>query len=460
VSLLIKGARVVTAADDYTADVYVENDKVTTIGAALDLPADQVIDAAGCYLLPGGVDPHTHLAFNLGATTTADDYSSGTIAAAFGGTTTVVNFAQQRRGQHLRAAIDDGLAAAEGKAVIDYGQHIVITEMDSDSLGQIDELAVEGVTSIKLFMAYPGELMVDDATIFQVLERAGQVGALCCVHAENGPVIDVLVRRALATGHTNPAWHGRTRPELAEAEATHRAIALAEMAGSGVYFVHLSCTEALDEVTAARDRGRPVFAETCPHYLFLDSSVYDDESFDTAKYVLTPPLRPARHHAQLWRGLRTDDLQVVSTDHCPFCLNGQKTLGAHDFSKIPNGGPGIEHRLQLLYSGGVAAGNLTLRRMVEVFATAPARLFGLYPRKGTIAVGSDADLVVFDPQGTTTISAETHHMDVDYSLYEGWRLTGEVRTVIAAGRPVVEDGVFVGKPGSGRYLRREASGQL
>jgi dihydropyrimidinase len=460
VSLLIKSARVVTAADDYTADVYVCDGKVTTIGAELDLPADQVIDATGCYLLPGGVDPHTHLAFTLGETTTADDYASGTIAAAFGGTTTVVNFAQQRRGQHLRIAIDDGLAAAEGKAVIDYGQHIVITELDSGSLSQIDELASEGVTSIKLFMAYPGELMVDDATVFQVLERAGQVGALCCVHAENGPVIDVLVRRALAAGHTNPAWHGRTRPELAEAEATHRAIALAEMADSGVYFVHLSCTEALDEVTAARDRGRPVFAETCPHYLFLDSSVYDDESFDTAKYVLTPPLRPARHHAQLWRGLRTDDLQVVSTDHCPFCLNGQKTLGAHDFSRIPNGGPGIEHRLQLLYSRGVVAGNLTLRRMVEVFATTPARLFGLYPRKGTIAVGSDADLVVFDPTGTTTISVDTHHMAVDYSLYEGWRLTGAVRTVIAAGRPVVEEGIFVGKPGSGRYLRREASGQL
>jgi dihydropyrimidinase len=460
VSLLIKGARVVTAADDYSADVYVENDRVSTIGAALDRPADRVIDATGCYLLPGGVDPHTHLAFDLGATTTADDYASGTIAAAFGGTTTVVNFAQQRRGRHLRAAIDDGLAAAEGKAVIDYGQHVVITELDSGSLGQIDELAAEGVTSIKLFMAYPGELMVDDATIFQVLERAGQVGALTCVHAENGPVIDVLVRRALAAGHTAPAWHGRTRPELAEAEATHRAIALAEMAGSGVYFVHLSCAEALDEVTAARDRGRAVFAETCPHYLFLDSSVYDDEGFDTAKYVLTPPLRPKRHHADLWRGLRTDDLQVVSTDHCPFCLNGQKTLGAHDFSKIPNGGPGIEHRLQLLYSGGVAAGHLTLRRMVEVFAATPARLFGLYPRKGTIAVGSDADLVVFDPHGSTTISAGTHHMAVDYSLYEGWRLTGAVRTVIAAGRPVVEDGVFVGKPGTGRYLRREASGQL
>lgn len=459
-SLLVKGARVVTASDDYLADVFVADDTVTMIAATLDIPADHVIDAAGCYLLPGGVDPHTHLGFTLGPTTTSDDYASGTVAAAFGGTTTVVNFAQQRRGQHLRAAIDDGLAAAEGKAAIDYAQHIVITELAAESLSQIDELVVEGVTSIKMFMAYPGELMVDDATMFQVLERAGQVGALCCIHAENGPVIDVLVRRALAEGRTNPSWHGRTRPELAEAEATHRAIALAEIADSPVYFVHLSCAEALAEVTSARDRDRPVFAETCPHYLFLDSSVYDDETFDTAKYVLTPPLRPARHHADLWRGLRTDDLQVVSTDHCPFCLNGQKTIGAHDFSKIPNGGPGIEHRLQLLYSGGVAAGRLSLRRMVDVFAATPARLFGLYPRKGTIAVGSDADFVVFDPAGSTTISADTHHMNVDYSLYEGWRLSGAVRTVIAAGRAIVDNGVFTGKPGAGRFLARDASGQL
>lgn len=458
-SLLIKGARVVTAADDYTADVFVAEDKVTTIGTNLGIPADQVIDATGCYLLPGGVDPHTHLASALSGTTTADDFESGTTAAAFGGTTTVVNFTQQRVGQHLREAIDSGHAAAEGKAVIDYGQHIVVTDIGNGALDQLNEIIAEGVTSIKMFMAYPGELMVDDATIFQVLERAGDLGALCCIHAENGPVIDVLVRRALAAGHSNPSWHGRTRPELAEAEATHRAIALAEMANSSVYFVHLSCAEALQEVTGARDRGRPVFAETCPHYLFLDSSVYDNESFDTAKYVLTPPLRPAHHHADLWRGLRTDDIQVVSTDHCPFCLNGQKTLGANDFSKIPNGGPGIEHRLPLLYSGGVVAGNLTLRRMVDVFATTPARIFGLFPRKGTIAVGSDADFVVFDPNGSTIINADTHHMRVDYSLYEGWQLTGAVRTVIAAGRAVVDNGIFVGKAGAGRYLAREASGQ-
>jgi dihydropyrimidinase len=458
-SLLVTGARVVTATDGYQADVLVRDGKVAMIGASLQVPADTILDAPGCLLLPGGVDPHTHLASRLGSeTATADDFGSGTVAAAIGGTTTVINFAQQRPGHHLRAAIEEGVAAAEGEAVIDYAQHVVITQFDQSTPDQIGQLATEGVTSVKLFMAYPGQLMVDDAVLFQVLEQAGRVGSLVCVHAENGPVIDVLVRRALAEGKTGPSWHGRTRPELAEAEATHRAIALAEMADAPVYFVHLSCEQALAEVTAARDRGRPVFAETCPHYLFLDSRVYDDDSFDVAKYVLTPPLRDVSHQQALWRGLRTGDLQVVATDHCPFCLNGQKTLGRGDFSRIPNGGPGIEHRLVLLYAG-VRDGHLSLRRMVEVFAAAPARLFGLYPRKGTIAVGSDADLVIFDPEGQTTISAATHHMNVDYSLYEGWHLTGSVRTVISGGSPVVENGVFVGKPGTGQFLRREASGQ-
>ena len=457
-SLLITGARVVTSADDYIADVFVADDKVSAIGASLaHMPADAVIDASGCYLLPGGVDPHTHLAAEINGARTADDFESGTIAAAFGGTTTVVNFAQQQRGEHLRQAIETGFAAAQGKSVIDYGQHIVVTALDEGSLDQIDELVDEGITSIKLFLAYPGELMVDDATLFRVLERAGRLGALCCVHAENGPVIDVLVRRALSEGRANPSWHGRTRPELAAAEATHRSIAIAEMANAPVYFVHLSCTEALAEVTAARDRGRPVFAETCPHYLFLDSSVYDDPGFETAKYVLTPPLRDARHHDELWRGLRGDDLQVVSTDHCPYCLNGQKTLGKDDFSKIPNGGPGIEHRLPLLYSG-VVSEKMSLRRMVEVFASNPARIFGLYPRKGTIAVGSDADMVIFEPSGQTTITATSQHVKVDYSLYEGWQLPGAVRTVVAAGKLVVDNGLFVGVPGSGRFVPRGVAG--
>lgn len=459
-SLLIRGGRVVTSIDDYEADIFVDGGTISALGRDLPMQATEVLDASGCIVLPGGVDPHTHLEFSTSGTVTSDSWSSGTTAAAIGGTTTVINFALQRPGESLRVALESELERADGQAAIDWGAHVIVTQIAENGLDQIDDLVGRGVTSLKLFMAYPGELMVDDATLYRCFERAGAAGALCCVHAENGGVIDVLVRRALAQGRTEPGWHARTRPEAAEAEATHRAIALAEMAGAPVYFVHLSCAEALDEVTRARDRGRPVFAETCPHYLFLDERLYDEApSFDAAKYVLTPPLRNLRHQQHLWRGLRTDDLQVVSTDHCPFCLKGQKELGRDDFSKIPNGGPGIEHRLSLLYSGGVLAGHLSLRRMVDVFSTAPARLFGLYPRKGALAVGSDADIVLFDPVSERTISASTHHMNVDYSLYEGRPVTGAVRTVVLRGSVIVEDGEFVGQLGAGRFLHRGPSGQ-
>lgn len=458
-SLLVRGARVVTSSDDYVADVFAADETITTIGRDLHVTADVVLEGAGLLLLPGGVDPHVHLDFPFGDTKTSDSIQSGTTAAAYGGTTTVVNFTQQSAGESLQATLDKALANADGQAAIDYGQHLIVTGLDDQTLPDLAAIAADGVTSFKLFMAYPGTVMVDDGTLFQVLERTGEIGALCCVHAENGDVIDVLVRRALAAGRTGPSWHGRTRPELAEAEATHRAIALAEMANAPVYLVHLSCEQALEEVARARDRGRPVFAETCPHYLFLDDSLYDEQGgFEVAKYVLTPPLRPARHQQHLWRGLRTDDLSVVSTDHCPFCLVGQKTLGRDDFSRIPNGGPGVEHRLALLHSGGVLEGHLTMRRMVEVFATAPARLFGLFPRKGTIAVGSDADLVLFDPTARHTLSALTHHMNVDYSLYEGMQVTGAVRSVVSRGRLIVDQGRYIGQAGHGQYLRRGPSG--
>jgi dihydropyrimidinase len=460
VSLLVRGARVVTAADDYTADVYAEGETVTLIGRDLDVAADTVLDGTGCYLLPGGVDPHVHLDFPFGDTTTSDNVRTGTEAAALGGTTTVINFTQQPTGTSLPATLDAAQTRAAGQAAIDYGYHVIVTGLDDQTLPDLRLLTEAGVSSVKLFMAYPGTVMVDDATIFQVLERTGELGALTCVHAENGGVIDVLTRRALAAGHTGPAWHGETRPELAEAEATHRAIRLAEMADAPVYLVHLSCAPALDEVTRARDRGLAVHAETCPHYLLLDRARYDHGGgFDVAKYVLTPPLRDARNHTHLWRGLRTDDISVVSTDHCPFCLQGQKTLGVDDFTKIPNGGPGIEHRLELLHDSGVRSGELTLRRLVEVFSAAPARLFGLYPRKGTVAVGSDADLVLFDPAGQHTISATTHHMNVDYSLYEGRKVTGVVRTVVSRGQVVADARRYVGHPGHGRFLVRGPSGR-
>ena len=459
-SLLVRGARVVTANDDYVADVYAADQVITMIGRDLQVTADVVVEADGLLLLPGGVDPHVHLDFPFGPTQTSDTVNTGTIAAAHGGTTTVVNFIQQLPGDSLQSALDKAQLNSAGQAAVDYGHHLIITGLDDQTLPDLAAIARDGVSSVKLFMAYPGTVMVDDGILFQVLERTGEIGALCCIHAENGDVIDVLVRRALAAGRTGPSWHGRTRPELAEAEAAHRAIALAEMADAPVYFVHLSCQPALEEVVRARDRGRPVFAETCPHYLFLDDSVYDEQAgFDVAKYVLTPPLRPVGNQQHLWRGLRTRDIDVVSTDHCPFCLTGQKTLGRDDFSQIPNGGPGVEHRLALLHSGGVVTGNLTLRRMVEVFATAPARLFGLFPRKGTIAVGSDADLVVFDPRQQQVLSASSHHMNIDYSLYEGMSVTGAVRTVILRGRLVIDEGRYVGRAGQGDFLARGPSGQ-
>jgi dihydropyrimidinase len=314
----------------------------------------------------------------------------------------------------------------------------------------------EGVASFKMFMAYPGAVMVDDNTIFRAMVRAANNGALVCLHAEHGHMIDVLVKQALAEGNTAPKFHHLTRPPTTEAEATHRAIRMAEVAGAPVYFVHLSCAEALQEVQAARARQKYVFAETCPHYLTLDNSMYDQEGFEGAKYVLTPPLRDQWHQAELWNGLRRNDLQVVSTDHCAFRFSDQKSLGKGDFSKIPNGGPGIENRLSLLYTNGVTSGLLDMNRLVELFSTAPAKLFGLFPRKGTIAAGSDADIVVFDPDAETVISAQTHHMNVDYNLYEGMSVKGVPEVVLSNGQLLVEEGKFVGAAGTGHFLKRSA----
>lgn len=457
-SLLIRNAHVVTAGDEYTADVFAADGIVREIGTHLSIVADREIDATGQLLIPGGVDPHTHLAYDLGETSTADDYASGTVAAACGGTTTVVNFTRQDPEAPVMSVIDRATRDASAVSAIDFGQHLVLTRIDDESLAELPAVIEAGVTSIKMFMAYPGELMVDDASIFRVMRFAGAHGAICCIHAENGPVVDEYVHDALRAGHTNPAWHGRTRPVLAEAEATHRAIVLAEMAGAPVYIVHVSCDEALREVITARDAGLPAFAETCPQYLLLDNSQYDDETFAAARYVFTPPLRAKKNQDALWRGLRTGDLQVVATDHCPFNLTGQKEIGREDFSRIPNGAPVIENRLQLLYGRGVRSGRLSLQQMVAAFAANPARIFGLSDRKGTIAVGADADFVLLDPEGTTTISATTQHMHVDYSLFEGWEVPGRVRTVALRGNVIVENGEYVGTPGTGEYIARSASG--
>jgi dihydropyrimidinase len=458
-STLIRNGKVVTAKETRSADVLVEGDIIKEVRRGIDAKAaERVIDAKGLYVIPGGIDAHTHLDMPFGGTTSADDFESGTRAAAFGGTTTIVDFAIQARGTRMRQALDTWWKKAEGRAVIDYGLHMIITDLGSSGLEDMDDMVREGVASFKLFMAYPNVLMVDDATIFKALSQTSKNGALVCMHAENGSIIDVIVARALAEGKTAPIYHALTRPPRAEAEAVHRAIAMAEIAQVPVYIVHLSSEDALNEVREARDRGVPAFAETCPQYLLLSQDDLARPDFEGAKYVFTPPLRPKEHQPKLWEGLKNDHLQVVSTDHCPFCFKDQKILGKDDFTKIPNGGPGIENRLQLIHHHGVNQGKISLNRFVELTSTTPARIFGMYPKKGEIAPGSDADIVLWDPNAPYTISASTHHMKVDYSMFEGFTVKGNTRMVMSRGEVIVEGDKFLGKPGRGRYLKRAARG--
>jgi len=457
---IITNGRVVTATDTFVSDVAINRGKIAAIGDNLPREnAAQVIDAAGKYVLPGGIDVHTHLDMPFGGTTSSDDFETGTRAAAFGGTTTLIDFAIQYKGQTLRTAFDAWMEKASGKAVCDYAFHCIITELADAQLEEMNALVREGVTSFKLFMAYPGVFMLDDGSIFKALRRTANNGGLVCMHAENGNAIDVIVQQALAEGKKAPKYHALTRPTTAEAEATARAIALAEMAGAPVYIVHLSCNDALEKVREARDRGLPVYAETCPQYLYLSIDNFDVPGFEGAKYVFNPPLREKWHQEKLWNGLKRDHLQVVSTDHCPFCFKEQKELGRGDFTKIPNGGPGVEHRMSLIYSGGVAAGRFSVNRFVELVSTTPAKLFGLYPRKGTIAVGSDADLVIFDPNRKHTISAKTHHMRVDYSMFEGIQVSGMPSTVFSRGRVVVDEDKFLGRAGAGEFVKRSTYSQ-
>jgi dihydropyrimidinase len=458
---IIRNGSVVTATDTYVADVAIANGKIAAIGANLPTQnATEILDASNKLVMPGGIDVHTHLDMPFGGTTSADDFETGTRAAAFGGTTTLIDFAIQYKGQPLRQAFDTWMSKASSKAVCDYAFHCIVTDVSGGQLAEMNDLVHEGVTSFKLFMAYPGVFMLDDGSIFKALQMTAKNGGLVCMHAENGSAIDVIVQQALAEGKKAPKYHALTRPTTAEAEATARAIALAEMAGAPIYIVHLSCNDALEKVREARDRGLPVYAETCPQYLYLSIENFDAPGFEGAKYVFTPPLREKWHQEKLWNGLKCDHLQVVSTDHCPFCFKEQKELGRDDFTKIPNGGPGVEHRMSLIYSGGVASGRFSANRFVELVSTTPAKLFGLYPRKGTIAVGSDADLVIFDPERKHTISAKTHHMRVDYSMFEGIQVTGMPDVVMSRGKVVVQRDKFLGRAGQGEFLRRATYAQV
>ena len=459
---LITGGTVVTATDTYKADVLIDGEKVAAIGTDLKAGGARKIDASRKYVIPGGIDVHTHMELPFGGTFASDDFHTGTVAAAFGGTTGIVDFAVQGFGEPLAKARDAWLAKARGKAVIDYGLHMIVREMSDKVLKEMATLVDEGVSSFKLFMAYPGVFMLDDAAIFRALARSGEIGALILMHAENGGVIDVLVKKALAERKTDPKWHALTRPPEAEGEATGRAYKLAEMAGGvPLYVVHLSAAQALEQVKVFRDRGLPAYAETCPQYLFLSYESYEEPGFEGAKYVMSPPLRPKWHQDELWKGLAKNDLQVVSTDHCPFCMKEgyqglpkQKELGKGDFSKIPNGAPGVETRMVLLYDGGVIGGRISLNRWIELTATAPAKIMGMFPKKGTIAVGSDADIVVWDPRATQTLSAKTHHMRVDYNPYEGKKVKGKAVTVLSRGEVIIQGGELIAKKGRGRFIKR------
>ncbi len=456
-SLLIKNGRIITAVDDYQADIYVERETVTLIGKDLKVQADTVIDASNRLVIPGGIDPHTHLDMPFGGTTSADDFETGTRAAAFGGTTSIIDFAIQTKGHSTHEALETWHRKALGTASIDYGFHMISTDLPDARVPEMLRLAEEGVTSYKLFMAYPGVLYVDDGTLFRAMRKAGEDGTVICMHAENGIVIDEIVKRARAEGKTDPKWHALTRPDRMEAEGVFRSIAIAEVAKVPVYIVHLSSAAALEQVRLARNRGVHAHAETCPQYLFLDYTYYERPHFEGAKWVMTPALRERWNQDVLWQGLRMNELQAISTDHCPFCFKEQKELGRSDFSKIPNGAPGIENRMSLIFNGGVAQGRISLNRFVQLTSTNAAKFFGLFPKKGTIAAGSDADIVIFDPEREETISVDNplmHHMRVDYSAYEGFQVKGYSETVISRGKVICDKGEWKGSSGRGNFLKR------
>lgn len=455
-STLIKNAHIITATDDYVADIFIEKETITAIGRDLPMKADKVIDATGMLVIPGGIDPHVHMELPFGGTVSSDSFETGTRAAAWGGTTTIIDFAIQSRGMTMTQAHENWLAKSEGKCAIDYGWHMAVTGFENKDQGEMKRLYDAGVTTFKIFLAYPSSLMIDQGTIYRVMRSAGELGGMTLVHAENGEAIEEKIRILVAEGKTEPKYHAVSRPPVMQADGVARAVKVAEFAKSPVFIVHVSCESAMQEIVRSRDAGNPAYGETCTQYLFLDESYYDKPNFEGAKYVFTPPLVGKENIEPLWKGLRLGYLQEVSTDHCPFFFKGQKDLGKDTFTKIPNGGPGVEDRLSMVYHGCMQRG-FSLNKWVEITSTASAKMFGMFPKKGTIAVGSDADIVLFDPNKARTISAKTHHMNCDYSLFEGFQIKGSVETVLSRGKVIIENNQYVGRAGDGKFLKRGPS---
>lgn len=453
-SLLIQNGTIVTASDHYQADVYIEDEQVAMIGRHLDMSADRVIDAAGCYLFPGGIDAHTHMELPFMGTFASDTFETGTLAGLHGGTTTIVDFAIQTQGDSLAQALEDWHEKADGHAVGDYAFHCAVTDFNDKTRAEIPTVIHDhGINSFKVFMAYKGALMVDDRQMFELMEELVEHGGIITTHCENGDMVDHNIQKNLEAGNTEPKYHVLSRPAICEAEAAGRAIDLAYQSGCDLYIVHTTCEESLARVKAATNRNQKVHVETCIQYLLLDDSYYFKDGFEGAKVVMSPPLRKKKDQEALWAGINQNLIHHVATDHCPFCME-QKEMGKDNFSRIPNGAPGIENRMELLYSEGVAKDRISLNKFVEMSSTGAAKIFGLFPRKGTIAVGSDADIVVFDPEVKHTISADTHHMNVDYNAYEGWEVQGKTRTTILRGTVAVDEGVAHVGEGFGKYLKR------
>ena len=456
-SLILKGGKIVSDKITYFSDIKVDSGKIVEIGENLESKDCEIVDVSGSYIIPGGIDTHTHFDLDTGTTITVDDFISGTKAAIAGGTTTILDFATQSKGKSLKAGLEEWHHKARNKAYCDYGFHMAITDWSDSVCDEMDEMIKQGVSSFKLYMAYKGTLQVDDSIIYKALEKSKNIGAIIGFHCENGDLVCELVDKNLKENHISPQYHATSRPPMLEAEATSRLMKIAELTKSKVCVVHLSCKESLDEVLKAKERGVDVVVETCPQYLLLNEDKYKLEGFEGAKYVMSPPLRNVKNNDILWKALEQNQIDTIGTDHCSFNYKKQKELGIDDFSKIPNGAPGVEHRVGLLYTYGVSTNKISINRMVELLSTNPAKIYGLYPQKGTIEVGSDADLVVINPNKTKVIKAEDQVQNVDYTPYENYRLNCEIERVYLRGKEVSRNGKIIDNFPTGKYLKRSSN---